>query len=172
MRADQMNVHYDISRLQLYRKKDLPRSCIKSLDVAQRGSKITLLTLEGPVEITAGPDTYIMVGPCADIYPITRQKFEDQYRLVPGDGAPIADLLRTYGWDPAMVSRCRLKKPSCIYARPVPFEFRVYVKEHDAFISGTAGDYYAVAAGDTRAENPYIIRSEVMDLTYEQVPND
>lgn len=155
-------VHFDLTELPCYRKKDLLRHMIPSLDLAKAGETITLPTLEGDVAITAGEDTYVMIGPCRDVYPITRQRFSRQYQILPGPAE-----LEMPGMDPKKLRPCRLKILSCIYAKAVDRDFQVFVREHNAVITGRPGDFYAVSAD--QPDQPYIIQAEVMAKTYEKL---
>lgn len=159
-------VSFALSQLQRYRKRDLVRYMIPSLDIAPAGACVSLSTLEGEVTITTGEDTLVMIGPCQDVYPISRQLFQRQYAISPETTDAVAELAERYGWPGEKFSSCRLKAFSYIYATAVDRDFSVYVKEHRATIYGKAGDYYAVSA--QQPENPYIIQAQVMEKTYEK----
>lgn len=159
-------VQFSLNQLQRYRKRDLVRYMIPSLEIAPAGTALSLSTLEGGVTITAGEETLVMVGPCQDVYPVTRELFSQQYSTVPESVDAVKALADENGWELAKVSACRLKTLSYIYATAVDRDFSVYVKEHHATIYGNAGDYYAVSA--QRPENPYIIQAEIMAKTYEK----
>lgn len=169
MQSDPVIVEYKIAQLQLYQKIDIPRHIIKTLAIAPMGSKILLETLEGPVEITANPDTYVMIGPYSDVYPITRQYFQAQYTCEEEADPKMVAFVQAHGWDASTLKQCRLKQASYIYATPVPFAFRVFLKELNAFITGSPGDYYAVPANAESGHNPYIIRADIMAQTYKMV---
>lgn len=154
-------VEFDISHLQRFRKKDLLRQFIPSVDVAPMGAQIILETLEGNVTITASEDTYIMIGPCGDVYPLTRERFCQQYQIVPGS-LPVCN---PWGVDPQKIRSCKLKVPSYIYAKAVDRDFCVFVREHNAVIHGKKGDFYAVSAD--LIDHPYIIQAEIMAKSYE-----
>jgi phosphoglycolate phosphatase len=159
-------VSFALSQLQRYRKRDLVRYMIPSLDIAPAGDAISLSTLEGEVIITAGEDTLVMIGPCQDVYPISRQLFQRQYAISTEETAAVAELAERNGWNLKKISSCRLKILSDIYATAVGRDFSVYVREHNATIYGKAGDYYAVSAQNP--ENPYIIQGDILEKTYEK----
>lgn len=161
------SVHFDISQLCRYQKKDLLRYVIASTDIAPQGTAISLSTLEGEVVVTAGEDTLVMVGPCQDVYPVTRGLFSQQYKIVSDSVDAVESLACRYGWDSKKLSPCRLKTLSYIYATAVDRDFSVYVKEHRATIYGKAGDYYAISPH--RSDSPYIIQADVMAKTYEKI---
>lgn len=110
-----------------------------------------------------------MIGPCEDVYPISRQHFDSQYQVIDGTDTPIPAVAQTYGWEIAKIRRCRPKKPCCIYARLVPFAFRVYIEAHGTYICGAPGDYYAAAVDGEGKLSPYIICARVMALTYQRI---
>lgn len=163
------SVHFDISQLCRYRKKDLLRYVIASTDIASQGAAISLSTLEGEVVITAGEDTLVMVGPCQDVYPVTRELFSRQYKTVPESVDAVKNLACQYGWELKKLSPCRLKTASYIYATAVDRDFSVSLRERNAILYGKAGDYYAVSAH--LPDNPYIIQADVMAQTYQPDPD-
>lgn len=160
-------VSFDISKLQRFRKKDLIRYVIASLDIAPAGTTITLTTLEGNVVISAGEDTLVMIGPCQDLYPITAALFSKQYQITSDSTEAVAALVQQLGWDLKLFRPCRLKKPSYIYAKAVDCDFQVFVQEHNTILYGNAGDYFVV--NTDRLNQPYIIQADVMLQTYEKV---
>jgi hypothetical protein len=160
-------VNFDISQLQQFRKKDLIRYVIPSLDIAPEGSVISLPTLEGEVTISAGEETLVMIGPCRDLYPVTATLFSQQYRIISGSAENVADLVRHMGWNPEFLRPCRLKVSSYVYAKAVDQDFRVFVREHNTSLYGKAGDYYVVNVD--RPNQPYIIQADVLAQTYEKV---
>ncbi len=153
------------SEFRRYRKKNIPRHFIRSLDIAPAGTPILLHTLEGDMSITASDDQFVMIGPLMDVYPISREKCTRLYRPVAGLGSEVAPVLERYGWQQVPVSRCILAQESIVYAKRIDCPFRVYLPTYGVDLQGSAGDYYALPAEDGAA--PYIIQGDIMGKTYE-----
>lgn len=171
MCLDTKLVEFNIEDLTLYRKKKISAHYIESLDIAENGISIQVPTLEGIVEVVAAHDQYIMIGPCNDIYPISRGLFKSRYEtLVEAPDEGVAGQIKKLGWNPGAVKKCRLSKNAFVYAKEVAFDFSVFVKHSNSFIYGKAGDFYAVTFEDK--ENRYIISSHVMKETYEMIERE
>ena len=168
MGTDSKCVKYDLSELELYKKKKLKLHFLRSLDVQEQGRPVVVHTLEGDVTIVAGEDRYIMIGPHEDVYPISKAQFESKYQVVEGaDMEAVRATSQLYGVDITRIKACRVVKDSYVYACRVDKEFSVYTKHCDSVLSGKAGDYYAVTYEDT--DNVYIIQQDIMKETYEKV---
>ncbi len=150
--------------LRRYRKRELLRYFIPTLELASAGTAIQVPTLEGPIRVLADPDMYIMVGVNADPYPMRRSSFEARYRETDGDTAVLADFLARQGWSRAAVRCCLPLRPYYVYAAPVNRVFQVYLEGYGAVLHGKPGDYYAVPAEDPAA--PYIIQADIMEKSY------
>lgn len=159
-------VEFEISELNLYRKKNVDIHFIRSLDIADEGKEIVIPTLEGNINMIASAEQYIMIGPCNDIYPIPQKLFDKRYDVIE-ETALVEKCELISGWNSNNIKCCRLKKETLVYAKEVSVEFKVYVKHCDSVIYGNPGDFYAVSYEDT--DNAYIIGKFVMDNTYELV---
>ena len=161
-------IHFGWNELKKYKKKRALVHFIRSLDIKEEGETIILCTLEGNVEVKASKDIIVMIGQHEDIYPITREMFENKYQVLDKrENSELEDICRKHGIDVAKVQGCILMKDSFVYGRKMEEAFSVYIKHCNSLISGEAGDYYVVSAEDL--EDIYIIDAEIMEETYELV---
>lgn len=159
---------FRLEELDLYKKKTENVCYIKSVYIEKEGKIIRVPTLEGEVVIEASDDIYIMLGSCDDVYPIPKELFEKKYVLTGNNpDQKMIDFIISLGWDPRFLRQCRLGQESYIYAKSVPYDFKVFVKHCSTIINGKKGDYYAVTYEDT--ENVYIVRADIMNTTYERL---
>ena len=158
-------IKFEVNELSIYKKKDLDVHFVASLDVADKGEKIIVPTLEGNVTIVASSEQLIMLGQHCDIYPIPQKLFDERYDI--GEEETEEKIFENLPWDVKRIKKCHLKKETYVYAKEVPVDFKVYVKHCDSIIYGMAGDFYAVSFEDT--DNAYIIRKSIMKDTYQFV---
>lgn len=164
-------IKINIEELELYEKKRIIVHYLKSIDVAPKDTLITINTLEGPVNISSNEHTYILMGPCDDVYPISKTLFETRYEVLEQemDKQEMRQIIK-HGWNPEKVRACINIKKSYVYAKQMREPFAVYVKWCNALIHGEPGDFYAVSYEDL--ENAYIINKDIMQITYEKVAKE
>ena len=165
----------DVSKLKVYVKKSIKLGYVVSTDLAPKGSKITVRTLEGDVDILTGDDTYIVLGINGEIYPINREKFERGYDYL---DEPYEFM---HEYNPSVLESVSGERvcilpfaKSCIanggvkiYARQITKRKKVFTAwDPEHYYLGKPGDYLATRMDDL--SDIYIIDQEIFKLTYEE----
>lgn len=169
----------DIDNMKVYVKKSIPWAFVRSVDIANKGEKIRVKSLEnvsGKV-VEANDDTYIMVGSRGEVYDIARDKFERTYTVsdekfdiyeAMTDFIPTAFKENT-GECVAIddfAYKCYPIKGDGIYATQLKKRSKVFNKYNkDEYFLGREGDYLAIRVDDIH--DMYIIKQDIFEETYE-----
>lgn len=143
----------DVSDMKKYKKKDLLLHMIRTADLNKDGETIVVSTMEGDISVKAGPETYIMIGPANDKYPISKETFDSRYVILNPES-------------PELVKECRLKNDSFVLVKQInePFIVITRVLGNEVTMNGKAGDYLTRTYHDET--NFYILDQEMLKLTY------
>ncbi|MDR1760671.1 MAG: DHH family phosphoesterase [Fibrobacter sp.] len=166
----------DFGSMKRYRK--LPNEvgfCVLT-DLFQAGAKLTVRTLEGDVDLTASDDIYIMIGIEGEIYPILKEKFEKNYKVLDKKYELVSE------YPPTVIDRYNGEKHSILsYAKvcvPV-FEKIIKAKQIDKrtkvftywdtekYFSGVPGDF--LAANENDLQDCWIVNERIFYKTYELI---
>jgi phosphoglycolate phosphatase len=166
----------DTRGLLLYRKRPLVVGYLPSLDLYPEGTELCVRTLEADLNVTAGPDIYLMLGVFGEVYPIRKADFEESYEVTEAEPEICAE------YEPTVIVKedlgtqkllpkargCMSKGGIPIFAKRLTKALKLYtVWDGDNYMYGRPGDYVAV-----RQDNPtdvYIIMGKVFEKTYECV---
>ena len=160
-----------------YEKARVSWAYVKTTDIVPAGVQISVRTLENDtgVIVTAGEETYVMIGCLGEVYQIQREKFETSYEV----GEEKLDIFtQMFHFIPAvervddhtylpideLAHICYPKKGAAILAQRLTKRTRVFAKNGMDYFVGDAGDYMAVRKDDV--EDVYIIQEEVFRRTY------
>ena len=163
----------DISKLKMYVKKPVKVGYVKSTDVACEGSKVTVRTLEGDVEISIEEDTYIIIGVKGEVYPSKKDKFERGYVYLDEEYEfegeyPPAVLASGSGERIELLPHaksCMANGGGTIYARELSKRTKVFTSwDTERYYLGKPGDYLATRTDDLK--DIYIIAHDIFDITY------
>jgi phosphoglycolate phosphatase len=158
----------------LYRKLPTPVGFARSADVFPAGTRMTVRTLEGDLDVQAGGDVFLMIGVAGEVYPIKRARFHESYAET---GEPYNER-REY--EPSVISRadgsrrpigefarcCRPRESKLIRARELK-------KDTKIFTSWDTGGHFLAAAGSFLAANEgdyadcYGLRRDIFFRSYE-----
>lgn len=72
----------DFASMKRYKKLPIEIGFAKITDLFKDGAKITVRTMEGDIDLQAKENIYIMIGIEGEIYPILREKFEKNYKVL------------------------------------------------------------------------------------------
>lgn len=169
------NEAVDTSEYKVYVKKDVVFGYVVATELAEKGSKVTIRTLEGDVDITIEDDTYIVIGIEGEIYPVKKEKFDRNYRMsdeiyeYPGDYSPAVinlangERIEILSYARSCVSLGGVK----IFAKPVDHRLKIFTTwDREKYYLGIPGDYQAVRMDDPT--DTYIIARNIFYKTYEE----
>lgn len=167
-----------IASLPVFRKKQVDWACVKTLDIAPAGTRLFIKSLENEtgIPVTAGEDSYIMIGCLGEVYEICKVKFENTY----DDTGEKLDLFSTFfDFLPAvekpetgeyipideLAKICRPKPGNGILALELNNRTKIFRPDWEDYFIGNQGDYMAIRKDDHK--DIYIIQKEVFCRTYE-----
>lgn len=166
----------DLSTMQAYRRKNLRLGYVKASDVFKTGTKVTIRTLEGDLDMPVKEDMYITIGMGGEVRLIAEENFrksnrmlEDPY-LFEGEYKP---MVRT-SLDGKNVSLIPYAK-TCIatggieiYIKPLTHRVKVFTEwDEENYMLGRVGDYLAVRKDDLH--DVYVIAGDMFEQMYEAV---
>ena len=166
----------DISGYKKYVKKDVVVGYVKAEELAEPGTRVTIRTLEGDVDVSITDDTYIVIGIDGEIWPIKKNKFEANYSdcdeeyVYPGDYSPVlVNLITGERIDIISHARsCAANGGVTIYAKPVEQRVKIFTTwDREKYYLGIPGDYQAVRTDDLT--DTYIIAAKIFARTYEEI---
>lgn len=166
---------FDVSEYKRYIKKDVVVGYVVAKELAEPGTRVTIRTLEGDIDVSIDEDTYIVIGVDGEIYPVKKSKFESNYTLCddayeyPGDYAPVLfnmgngeriEIL-------SMARSCVANGGVGIYAKKLDHRVKVFTTwDREKYYLGVPGDYQAVREDDLT--DTYIIAGTIFYKTYEE----
>lgn len=169
----------EISSFTKYVKKNMPWAYVNTLDIAPKGTRIKIKSLENDtgVEIFSSEKMIIMIGCLGEIYEITADKFDVTYNT---SNEELDIFERFFNFIPAVelpdkgdyvtidevAHLCYPKQEPGILARPLKKRTKVFRKGSLDYFIGNEGDYMAVRCDDL--QDIYIIQQEVFLRTYEK----
>ncbi|MCR4684585.1 MAG: DHH family phosphoesterase [Lachnospiraceae bacterium] len=157
-----------------YAKLPQELGVVKLTDIFPAGTTVEIRTLEGDVNVRIEEDKYLMVGIEGEVYPITKEKFENSYEL---QDRPYG---RQFEYAPSIkdthieekkqvlpFARAAISKGSAkIYARPLTKSVKLFTTwDPEKYYSGDPGDYIAFREDDEH--DIYVIRGHLFDRLYE-----
>lgn len=165
----------DLTDAQIYRKKKIPVGFVKTTDIFEPGTEISVRTLEGDLDIVAQDDVYIMIGIKGEVYPSKKEKFEMKYKVLEepyvfeGEYAPtVKDLSEGQNFSLLPYARaCVDSGESYIYVKQLDHRVKLFTEWDDKYMLGKVGDYLAVRKEDYH--DIYVIEKNIFRKTYERV---
>jgi phosphoglycolate phosphatase len=163
----------DFASMKLYKKLQIPVGFAKCEDLFQDGTRITIRTMEGDVDLIARENIYFMIGIEGEIYPILREKFEknyiardDEYEQI-SEYSPIV-INRNTGRKQAILRFARIcfpKNEKIIKAKQIEKRTKVFTYwDTEKYFSGKPGDF--LAANENDLQDCYIVNERIFNKTY------
>lgn len=170
----------EIKSYPVYMKKQGPWAYVKTTDIAGKGQKFLMKSLENEsyIEREASDELYIMIGCRGEIYYIKREKFEQTYEALDKpldiyeqmlDYLPEVRLSEENDFVSLdeLAHLCRPKAANGIYATCLEQRTKVFSPHNKGeYFVGRKGDYLAVRQDDLT--DIYIIQREIFHATYEK----
>lgn len=163
----------DTADFALYTKLPTRNGYVKTLDFLESGAECKIRTYEGDVSVKASEDIYVMIGMLGEVYPISRDKFEQKYE------AEGEAFYREFEYAPAIVDvaksrkyellpyakQCVRKKEADIRAKQLARPVKVFSKwNYENYMYGNAGDYICYSPDDRN--DVYIVKKQIFEATY------
>jgi phosphoglycolate phosphatase len=164
----------DFTSMKRYKKLQIPVGFAKCEDLFQDGTKITVRTMEGDLDLIAKENIYFMIGIEGEVYPILREKFEKNYIAMEDE------YQQNFEYPPTVINRltgrkqgisrfakiCFPKDQKIIKARQIEKLTKVFTYwDTEKYFSGKPGDF--LAANETDLGDCYIVNKRIFDKTYE-----
>jgi len=166
----------DFASMKRYKKLQVPVGFAKCEDLFQDGTKITVRTMEGDLDLVAKENIYFMIGIEGEVYPILREKFEKNYIAMEDE------YQQTFEYPPAVINRltgrkqgisrfakiCFPKDQKIIKAKQIDKLTKVFTYwDTEKYFSGKPGDF--LTANETDLGDCYIVNERIFYKTYELV---
>jgi len=163
----------DFASMKLYKKLQIPVGFAKCEDLFQDGTKITIRTMEGDVDLIAKENIYFMIGIEGEMYPILREKFEKNYIARDEEYMQVSD------YPPIVINRnsgrkqsilrfakiCFPKNEKIIKAKQIEKRTKVFTYwDTEKYFSGKPGDF--LAANENDLQDCYIVNERIFHKTY------
>ncbi len=156
-----------------YIKNEMVVGYVEAGRLASVGSRVTVRTLEGDIDINIDDDVILILGVVGEVYPCSRAKFERNYRksdepyVYPGEYPPT--IINTEGGDRIdllpFAGSCIATGGSGIYARQIDHRVKIFTTwDPDNYYLGVKGDYMAVRVDDLK--DIYIIAGNIFTKSY------
>lgn len=164
---------YDTSGMEKYIKKKVILGYVPSTDIVAPEEEIIIRMLEGDINVKADEDIYLMIGISGEVYPISREVFDESYEYT--DTLPEMN----YEYTPAVIEKntgcvtslspyikgCMPSGEIYILAKKLTRNAKVFTEwDKNSYIYGAAGDYLAAKASDGR--DIYIIKQKIFSRLY------
>ena len=166
----------DISKYKRYVKKPIVVGVVDPEDFWEKGTKITVRSLEGDMNTVIDGETYIMIGVVGEVYPIKKARLDKSYEYV--DVPYECDVQ----YSPTIINResgevkelkpyikaCRSMETTYILARELDKTVKIFTTwDEQNYMLGKPHDY--VAAREEDIKDIYVIVNDVFQKTYEEV---
>ncbi len=166
----------DFGPMKRYRKLPNEVGFARVADLFREGTKLTVRTMEGDVDLTASENIYIMIGVEGEIYPILKEKFEKNYKVLDKEYELVSE------YPPTVIDRYSGEKHSILSCAKVcvpVFEKIIKAKQIDKrtkvftywdtekYFSGVPGDF--LAANENDLQDCWIVNERIFHKTYEPV---
>ncbi|MDR3353513.1 MAG: DHH family phosphoesterase [Synergistaceae bacterium] len=170
------NHNIDFSAMRRFRKLPVPLGYAHTADIFPEGTQISVRTLEGDIDTTAGRDTYLMIGISGEAYPIKRERHEKSYEVLDAPYTPNIE------YSPVVMNKMTGEKKSAlpfarscvprgdkiIRAAELSRNTKVFSDwDREKYFYGRAGDY--IAAPESDFSDVYIINRGIFGKTYCEV---
>ena len=166
------NYVVDLNKMTRYNKKTLNVGYVHSTDVFPEGNIAQIRTLEGDVEIVTGDDNYLMIGVSGEVYPISKDRFNQSYKKT------TEKYEKEFEYSPSIrnsitgvrksllpyARSCVSYGKADVFARKLKRRVKIFTKwDKEKYFSGEIGDYLVCRCDDT--SDIYIIKEDIFDKT-------
>jgi phosphoglycolate phosphatase len=166
----------DFASMKRYRKLPIEIGFAKISDMFKDGAKITIRTLEGDIDLLAKENIYVMIGIEGEIYPILREKFEKNYKVLDKKYEPVTEypptVIDRYSGDKRSILECaKVCVPineKIVKARQISRRTKIFTYwDPEKYFSGVPGDF--LTANENDLQDCYIVNERIFYKTYELI---
>jgi len=166
----------DFASMKRYRKLPIEVGFAKISDLFKTGTKLTIRTMEGDIDLSAEEDVYVMIGIEGEIYPIKKGKFEKNYKVLDKKYEQVSE------YQPTVIDRYSGEKHSIlehaktcvpidekiIRAQQIKKRTKVFTNwDMEKYFSGVPGDF--LSANETDFNDCYIVNERIFYKTYAEI---
>lgn len=178
---DTQTCEINVSDMQAYAKRKLPRGFVVADEIMPVGTPITIRTLEGDLDLTVEENLIIMIGVKGGVYPVTRERFEMKYHVTGEKYNPAKQALQA-DYKPTVINKldgsardifqfaraCIPTRESRIYAKMLTGMVKVFTPlKQEEYMLGKPGDFLAVRCEDRH--DIFVIERDVFYKYYEEI---
>ena len=166
----------DFASMERYRKLPIEIGFAKSTDLFKDGARLTVRTMEGDIDLTAEENVYVMIGMEGEVYPVLREYFEKNYKVLDKKYEPVAEypptvIDRYSGEKHSILASARACVPvseKIIKAQQVKKRTKVFTCwDLEKYFYGAPGDFLVVNENDLH--DCYIVNERIFYKTYEVI---
>lgn len=169
----------DTSDMKCYTKLEQELGTVKLTDVFPEGTRVSIRTMEGDIDIRVDDGTYLMIGLEGEVYPINEKKLKGSYRFLDHPYSA------TFEYEPSIKDSITgetkhisaFAKPvmssgkAFIYARPLESAVKLFTAwDEERYYLGNIGDYLAVRTDDPH--DIYLVSGALFDRLYKECSPD
>lgn len=171
----------DTTDMQLYQRRQEPVGYVKVTDISSLGSRITVRTQEGDLDMVIENEIYIIIGQHGNVILNNREKFKRYFHdmernLTAEDYFHNAAYIPTVkDWENGVTIQlgdfmkvCVPKNEMQVYAKKLTKGMKIFAKcDEERYMLGEVGDYVAVSKDDK--QNIFIVESSEFHNKYIEV---
>jgi phosphoglycolate phosphatase len=166
----------DFASMKRYRKLPIEVGFARTTDLFQDGAKITIRTLEGDIDLMAKENIYVMIGIEGEVYPILREKFEKNYKVLDKKYEPVSEypptVIDRYSGDKHSILECAKVcipiNEKIIKAKQINKRTKIFTYwDPEKYFSGIPGDF--LAANENDLNDCYIVNERIFYKTYAEI---
>jgi phosphoglycolate phosphatase len=166
----------DFASMKRYRKLPIEVGFAKISDLFKADTKLTIRTMEGDVDLSAKENIYVMIGIEGEIYPIVKEKFEKNYKVLDKKYEQVSEyqptIINRYSGEKHSILECaRTCVPvneKIIRAQQIKKRTKVFTYwDTEKYFSGVPGDF--LSANETDFSDCYIVNERIFYKTYAEI---
>lgn len=173
---DSLKDTVSIEDMNFYQRKSVEFGFVPLIHIMPEHTPITIRTLESDLDLLVDQHLYVVIGIKGEVYPITKEKFEQGYTVLGGrydleleyfpsirnkkDGSMV-DLKR-------YAKRCLANPTNYVYAKQLKKAVKIFTTwDDDKYMYGKIGDYLIIRQDDPT--DIYVLKKEIFSRIYQKI---
>ncbi|MBE5870412.1 MAG: recombinase RecJ [Lachnospiraceae bacterium] len=166
----------DISDMEPYIMGNIPSGFVRTEDIWPVGTNFKIRTIKGDIAVASDADTYVIIGPQGEVYPIGKEHFEKKYRILEEpyifetSYPPVARIQKESESKQLMdlAKKCETIGKKKIYAKKLLSPVKVFgIYNGQEYMLGNRCDYLAVNA-DNRKDVFVVTKKRFQETCYSE----